>query len=81
MVVSVADEGRGVSTDQLQDLFRKYFRIEGGDGDRGSAGSGPGLVICKGHMEEESEPRVMALALDQAHALASPSRWPNRHPG
>ena len=51
VAVSVADEGRGVSTDQLQYLFRKYVRIEGDNGGSESAGTGLGLAICKGIIE------------------------------
>ena len=51
VAVCVADEGRGVSSEQLQYLFRKYVRIEGDSGDRESAGSGLGLAICKGIVE------------------------------
>ena len=51
VAVSVADEGRGVSPEQLQYLFRKYVRIEGDDGNRESAGSGLGLAICRGIVE------------------------------
>ena len=51
LAVCVADEGRGVSPEQLLYLFRKYVRIEGDNGDRESAGSGLGMAICKGIIE------------------------------
>ncbi len=51
VVVSVADEGRGVSADPLPHLFRKFSRIDGGDRGSGVAGSGLGLAICKGIVE------------------------------
>ncbi len=51
VAVSVADEGRGVSPEQLQYLFRKYVRIEGDNGDRESTGSGLGLAISRGIIE------------------------------
>ena len=51
MAVSVADEGRGVSPEQLQYLFRKYVRIDGDNGHRESTGSGLGLAICRGIIE------------------------------
>ncbi len=51
VAVCVADEGRGVSPEQLLYLFRKYVRIEGDSGDRDGAGSGLGLAICKGIIE------------------------------
>jgi len=48
VVVSVADEGRGIPADSLPDLFRKFSRAQseeqGGD-------TGLGLAICKGIVE------------------------------
>ncbi|MYB91781.1 MAG: response regulator [Rhodothermaceae bacterium] len=46
VVISVTDEGQGVSPEQLPYLFRKYT----GDGDR-PRGVGLGLAICKGLVE------------------------------
>ena len=51
VAVSVTDEGRGVSAEQLPRLFQKYTNI-GHDGrNRGLRGSGLGLAICKGLVE------------------------------
>ena len=48
VAVSVSDEGRGIAPELLPRLFRKYA----GDGDaRTIAGTGLGLVICKGLVE------------------------------
>ena len=50
VAVSVSDEGRGIAPELLPRLFRKYA----GDGDSGArtiAGTGLGLVICKGLVE------------------------------
>ncbi len=50
VAISVADQGRGVSPERIQYLFRKFGRID----DRGKlevAGSGLGLAICKGIVE------------------------------
>ena len=48
VVVSVADEGRGIPAEQLPHLFSKFSRVQseehGGD-------TGLGLVICKGIVE------------------------------
>ena len=41
---SVADEGRGIPSEQLPGLFRKFSRTEGGD-------TGLGLAVCKGIVE------------------------------
>ncbi len=53
VALSVADRGRGISAEQLPQLFRKYARLEGEPGGRGPAGAGAGLglAICKGIVE------------------------------
>ena len=51
VVVSVADEGRGVSAEGLPQLFRKFLRINGADGKTEVGGEGLGLAICKGIVE------------------------------
>ena len=48
VAVSVVDEGRGVAPELLPHLFRKY---SGAGGARAIAGTGLGLVICKGLVE------------------------------
>ena len=50
VAVSVSDEGRGIAPELLPRLFRKYAG-PGGDGARTIAGTGLGLVICKGLVE------------------------------
>ena len=47
--ISVSDEGRGIAPGQLPHLFRKYAGSAGGE--RATAGTGLGLVICKGLVE------------------------------
>ena len=51
VAISVTDEGRGISADQLPRLFTKYSRIDSDDGEHKTAGYGLGLVICKGIVE------------------------------
>ena len=51
VAVSVADEGRGVSAEELPQLFRKFLRINGADGKTEVGGEGLGLAICKGIVE------------------------------
>ena len=51
VAVSVADEGRGVSSEELPQLFRKFLRINGADGKTEVGGEGLGLAICKGIVE------------------------------
>ncbi len=51
IAVSVADEGRGISSDRLPHLFSKFSRIVGdGAGDQ-VGGYGLGLAICRGIVE------------------------------
>ena len=49
--ISVIDEGRGVSADQMEYMFRPYSRVDGQDGERRVSGAGLGLAICKGIVE------------------------------
>ena len=51
VAVSVADEGRGVSAEELPRLFRKFSRINGADGKTEVGGEGLGLSVCKGIVE------------------------------
>ena len=51
LAVSVADEGTGISAEQLPHLFRKVSHTDGQDGEREISGSGLGLAICKGIVE------------------------------
>ena len=51
VAVSVADEGRGVSAEELPQLFRKFMRINDADGKADVGGEGLGLAICKGIVE------------------------------
>ena len=51
VAVTVIDEGRGIPSDQLAGLFKKFSRIDD-DGREGTvAGEGLGLAICKGIVE------------------------------
>ena len=49
VAISVTDRGRGVPPEQLPNLFRSYTGTA--DGERATAGTGLGLVICKGLVE------------------------------
>ena len=51
VAVSIADEGRGIPSERLPYLFRKFTRTDGDDLGSGVAGSGLGLAICKGIVE------------------------------
>ena len=47
VAISVSDEGRGLSAEELPRLFQKYSGLDG-EGERGLRGAGLGLAICKG---------------------------------
>ena len=51
VVLSVADDGRGLAKDQLPHVFRKFTRIDADDQPGEIAGFGLGLAICKGIVE------------------------------
>ena len=51
VAVTIADEGTGISAEQLPHLFRKFSLTDGEDGERQIGGSGLGLAICKGIVE------------------------------
>ena len=51
VAVSVSDHGRGIPSDVLPNLFRKFPRSVGTDRAAGTAGSGLGLAIVKGIVE------------------------------
>ncbi len=51
VAISVSDEGRGISPDQLPHLFHKHAPATSGDGEQAAASTGLGLVICKGLVE------------------------------
>ena len=51
VAVSVADRGRGIPAEVLQELFRKFPRASGAPQPPGIDGSGLGLAICKGIVE------------------------------
>ena len=51
VAVSVWDHGRGISAEQLPNLFRKYVRHNAERRGREMDGSGLGLAICKGIVE------------------------------
>lgn len=48
LILSVTDNGPGISPDALPHIFEKFYR---GDGASGIAGSGIGLAICQGIVE------------------------------
>ena len=51
VAVSVAVRGRGIPSQPLPLLFRRFSRREAGDGGRGSGGEDLGLAVCRGIVE------------------------------
>ncbi len=51
VLISVADEGRGIPEERLPQLFQKYSRTEHDEGGAGTSDHGLGLAICKGIVE------------------------------
>ena len=51
VAVCVADEGQGLSAEQLPHLFRKPTPADPEGGEKTNGGSGRGLAICKGVVE------------------------------
>ena len=51
VAVTLADDGKGVSSERLPHLFAKFTRIEGDDQRNDLDGMGLGLSICKGIIE------------------------------
>ena len=49
LVIEVEDDGPGIPSDELQSVFEKFYRVQGGDGR--PAGTGLGLAIAKGVVE------------------------------
>jgi two-component system sensor histidine kinase KdpD len=46
IALRIDDEGPGIAKDELERVFEKFYRVEGGDGR--SPGTGLGLAICRG---------------------------------
>ncbi len=81
VAVSVADEGRGIPSERLPYLFRKFTRTDGDELGSGVAGSGLGLAICKGIVEAHGG-RIWAESEGPGMERGSPSRYRrSRRPG
>ncbi|WP_419915764.1 ATP-binding protein [Candidatus Poriferisodalis sp.] len=51
VAISVTDQGRGIPSEQMPDLFRQFSRAHGPDHGTGLAWAGLGLAICRGIVE------------------------------
>ena len=65
VVISVADEGTGVASENLPRLFTKFARIDS-SGDRRIGGNGLGLAICRGIVEAHGG-RIWAESEGEGH--------------
>lgn len=67
ITVTVRDEGPGIPAADLERIFDRFFRVEGGD--RRRAGTGLGLAICRGFAEAMGATIVAANRTDRSGAL------------
>nr|WP_298690410.1 sensor histidine kinase KdpD [uncultured Dongia sp.] len=67
ITLTVGDEGPGIPPNDLERIFDRFFRVEGGD--RRRAGTGLGLAICRGFAEAMGAGIVAANRTDRTGAL------------
>ena len=81
VAVSVEDDGRGVPSDRLDNLFNQFSRTDGCNMGMKPGREGLGLAICKGIVEANGA-AYRPRAADRNAAPASPSRspWSTRPP-
>jgi len=51
VVISIEDEGRGIPTAQLKQVFERFQRLDQSSDRGGASGTGLGLAIAKGFVE------------------------------
>ena len=78
LFIAVQNQGKGIPTEELENIFQPFYRMEG---NRGTGGFGLGLSLTKriiklhkGSIQVSSEPRkqtVFTIQLPAAHALRS----------
>ncbi|MBK8161224.1 MAG: sensor histidine kinase KdpD [Rhodospirillaceae bacterium] len=73
--LTVRDEGPGIPPGDLERIFDRFFRVEGGD--RRRAGTGLGLAICRGFAEAMSADISATNRTDHSGALFT-VRFPAR---
>jgi signal transduction histidine kinase len=68
VIVSISDNGPGISSDELPHVFERFYRARQGR-QKHSGGTGLGLTICKAFIEAhggtiwaESSPRGMTIS-------------------
>ena len=66
VALSVTDGGRGIPSDELPNLFKKFSRIENAGREQRIAGEGLGLAICKGIVDAHGG-RILAESDGEGH--------------
>ena len=71
VVLQVIDEGRGISPQDVERIFEKFYRAGGaaGGGDNQRAGTGLGLAISRGFIEAMDGTIVAANRTDRSGAI------------
>jgi len=77
VAIEVADQGRGIPTDELGAVFDKFYRAK--HADRTVPGTGLGLAICKGIVEAH-EGSIEALSEGPGHGVTIRIRLPVKTP-
>ena len=73
-VIEVVDEGIGIVPAELERVFDKFYRLEGGD--RQAAGTGLGLSICRGIVEAHGGHIGARSPVSDGHGTAVAIRLP-----
>jgi two-component system sensor histidine kinase KdpD len=67
VVLDIMDEGDGIPTAEVGQIFEKFYRVR--KGDRVRAGTGLGLAICRGFIEAMNGTISAANRIDRAGAV------------
>lgn len=67
VTLEIADEGPGIPAADVERIFDKFYRVRSGDQQR--AGTGLGLVVCRGFIEAQGGRIVAANRRDRAGAV------------
>ncbi len=83
VVISIEDEGKGIPTTQLQQVFEKFQRLSESSSDRGGQGTGLGLAIAKGFVEAMGGRIAAASPIDAGRGtrilISLPKEKPTPH--
>lgn len=73
-VIEIIDQGIGIAPPELERVFDKFYRLEGGD--RQTAGTGLGLSICRGIIEAHGGRIAARSPVADGHGTAVVIRLP-----